>query len=215
MRKYAALGNSSLSIKKAEMVKYLICCLCILQMTTIKAQKKWKPFGGLLLAMNADGYYVGPSFSGGVSHTIGKKKRWVWTPETQFFEKRKKEVFTSSVYESAHFISWSVRSNFNYYTGKKNQQGFCIGIGLGFQYANDKCYTYINGQIAKGPNDHFFELEYGRIMPSINFGYTIPSKYKTQWHFIISGIGPYTEREENSSYTEILSVLSAGFRLVF
>ncbi|MBI5859090.1 MAG: hypothetical protein HZB42_15760 [Sphingobacteriales bacterium] len=197
------------------MKKYLLFFICLSQIAEANAQKEWKPFAGLSIAMNADGYYAGPSFSIGAIHAISKNKRWIWAPEMQFFEKKKKEIYSSSKYESAHFISWSVRSNFNYYTGKKTQRGFFIGIGLGFQYAKDNCYTYVNGQIVKGPDDHFFELKYGRIMPSINFGYSIPSKYKTQWHFIISGIGPYTERGENSSYTEILSVLSSGFRLNF
>jgi hypothetical protein len=197
------------------MKKIIILCLTLMFTTVAYAQKKWEPFVGVLLAVNADAYYFGPSITGGVKHFFGEKKKWELTPEIQFFSKKKKDIINLAEYESARFSSWSIRSNFNYYTGKKGGEGFFIGLGFGFQSANDKCYTYINGEIDKSSGAHFYELSYNRLMPTINFGYSIPSKHKTKWQFLITGIGPYTERNENSSYTEILSVLSSGVRVVF
>jgi hypothetical protein len=179
------------------------------------SQDKWQPFTGLHLSLNSDAYYVGPSFSAGLQHFLDKKKKWSFTPKVHYFQRKIKTQIDAETYENASFLSYSFRSNFNYFTGKKLNKGFFAGAGIGFQFAADECYTYINGEIDKSPGSHYYEFEYRRLMLTINFGYSIVLKKNHSIQFLVSGIGPYTETDMYGSYIEVLSVLNGGMRFIF
>lgn len=196
------------------MKNFILCLIALLPFfSKISAQRKWQPFAGLHLSLNSDGYYVGPSFSAGVQHFLDKTKKWSFTPSVHYFHNEKKTDINPSTFETAKFESFSIRSNFNYHAGKKGK--FIAGAGLGFQFANDECYTYINGEIDKSGATHYYEFEYAKLMFTINFGYSIPFKKNNSIQFLVSGIGPYHESDIYGSYTEILSVLDVGLRFVF
>ena len=193
----------------------ILCLLACSIFLKTSAQNKWQPFAGLHLSLNSDAYYVGPSFSAGVQHFLDKKKKWSFNPEIHYFHKNMKNVLNPTTYETSEFLSYSVRSNFNYFTGKKLNKGFFVGGGIGFQFASDECYTYINEEIDYSPGAHYYEFEYGRVMFTINLGYSLPIKKNHSIQFLVSGIGPYNESDMYGSYTEVLSVLNTGVRFIF
>lgn len=112
------------------------------------SQKNWSPFAGVHISASNNLYYLGPSFSAGVIHPIGKKNKWSWAPEVQYFRQYTTYPGDGTTHEWDKFLSFSVRSNFNYQTGKKNGKGLFIGGGVGFQKAKDECATVVlNGTI--------------------------------------------------------------------
>lgn len=107
--------------------------LSLILIAPLNAQKKWRPFAGLHVSASADLYYLGPSYSAGVIHTIGKKQKWSWVPELTYFYRSSTYEYSSTLSERDRFEAFSLRSTFNYQVGKKANKGLFIGAGIGFQ----------------------------------------------------------------------------------
>lgn len=182
--------------------------------TSANSQKNWKPFAGINVSASSDFYYAGPSFTAGVIHPIGKKKKWNWVPEIQYFKNSSSYSSNGTDIEWDKFISYSIRSNFNYQTGKKTGKGFFAGGGIGFQKASDECYTITQTGSNKEKNVHYDAIRYGAVMVTINAGYTFPLKKNKLIQFSISTIGPQTAKDYLGTYVEAFSLLTTGVRLV-
>jgi hypothetical protein len=193
---------------------YLTVAIYFLCVFSVSSQKDWKPFAGIHISANSDLYYVGPSFSAGVIHPIGKNRKWSWAPEVQYFRQYEKYPLTSTTHSWDKFVSFSLRSNFNYQTGKKSGKGFFIGGGIGFQHGKDECVTVIQNGSIKEENMHYDAVKYNSLMLSFNMGYSFRVKKNKLLHALITTIGPYKARDEYGTYLEIISVLNAGVRLV-
>jgi hypothetical protein len=192
----------------------LIAVIIIFSCLSASSQKNWKPFLGTNISLSADGYYVGPSFSVGVTHSIGKKKKWSWAPEVTYFRRSSTYPYSSTVSEKDKFESFSVRSNFNYQIGKKSGRGFFIGGGIGFQRASDECWTITQNGSIKEVNVHYDAIKYGILTATFNTGYTFPLKKDKSIQVLISAIGPHTAKDYLGTYVEVISVLSIGARIV-
>jgi hypothetical protein len=193
---------------------WLFCCI-LFSVSSVQSQKNWHPFAGLHVSANSDLYYVGPSFSAGVIHPIGKKKKWSWAPELHYFRQYEEYPQTSITHSWDKFVSFSIRSNFNYKANSKTNKGFIIGGGLGFQYGKDECVTVTQTGNIKEENVHYDAINYKSFMLTFNTGYSFLLKKEKSIQVLFSAIGPYKARDEYGSYTEIISVLSLGTRFVF
>lgn len=180
----------------------------------LNAQNKWKPFAGLHVSGSADLYYIGPSYSAGVIHTFGKKQKWSWVPELTYFYRSSTYVYSSTLSERDRFEAFSIRSNFNYHTGKTTSKGIFFGAGLAFQKASDECWTTTDNGISKEENVHYDAIRYGVITGTVNAGYTFRLHKKKLIQFLISATGPITAKDYWGTYVEGISVLSVGGRIV-
>lgn len=207
--------NLHLVSKKTNMKKYLFFFLISSITLQSFSQNKWKPFAGIHISGNSDLYYVGPSFSGGVIHPLGKTKKWNWVPELQYFRKYSKYDEIGNSHSWDRFISFSIRSNFNYQIGKNTSKGIFVGGGLGFQYAKDECATVTQNGTIKEENLHYDAIRYGVVMLTFNAGYNFPLKKNKSLQAIITAIGPHTAKDDLGEYIEIISVLNAGIRIQF
>lgn len=178
------------------------------------SQKSWKPFGGIHVSASNDLYYTGPSFSAGVIHSIGKNKKWSWAPEVQYFRQYTSYPGDGTTHGWDKFLSFSIRSNFNYQTGKKNGKGLFIGGGVGFQKAKDECATVVLNGTIKTENVHFDAIKFGAFMITANAGYTFPLKKNRSLQILVSTIGPQTAKDGLGTYVEAISLMSAGVRVV-
>jgi len=177
-------------------------------------QKNWHPFAGIHISASNDLYYTGPSFSGGVSHPLGRKKKWSWAPEVQYFRQYTTYGGDGTTHSWDKFVSISVRSNFNYHTGKKSAKGFFIGGGAGFQKAKDECATVTQNGAIKEVNVHYDAIRFGAFMFTFNAGYSFPLRKNRSLQAVVSIIGPQTARDELGTYVEAVSLISAGLRVV-
>jgi hypothetical protein len=183
--------------------------------TSTYSQKNWQPFAGLNISLNSDAYYAGPSFSAGITHPIGKKKKWQWAPEVTYFKKSIFYSYSPTESEKDRFLSFSIRSNFNYQTsGKKPGRGFFIGGGIGFQKASDECWTITQTGAVKEVNAHYDAIKYAALMFTFNAGYAFPLMKNKSLQVLTSAIGPYAAKDDYGSYMEVISVLSTGVRIV-
>lgn len=187
----------------------------LLIISATKAQKKWMPFAGLNVSGSADFYYVGPSFSAGVIHTIGKKKKWNWAPELTFFYNSSTYIHSSTLSEKDRFESFSIRSNFNFQAGKHKGQGFFFGGGIGFQKASDECWSITDNGTTKEKNVHYDAIRYGIITGTFNTGYNFKLRKRKSLQVLLSAIGPHTAKDYLGTYIEGISVLSLGTRIVW
>lgn len=196
------------------MKKFFFFSLVFLFSLQSFSQKNWKPFAGLHISSSNDFYYIGPSFSGGAIHPIGKKGKWSWVPEIQYFKKSDRYPINDTDTEWDKFTSFSVRSNFNYQVGKKTGKGFFLGGGFGFQKASDECYTITQTSTTKQKNVHYNAIRYGAVMFTFNAGYSFPLKNNRSIQAILSTIGPQTAKDDLGTYIEVVSLFSAGARIV-
>jgi hypothetical protein len=178
------------------------------------SQTSWRPFAALHISASSDLYYIGPSFSAGVNHVLGKKKKWVWAPEVQYFRQYSVYSGEGATHSWDKFVSVSIRSNFNYQTGKKSGKGFFIGGGIGFQKAKDECATITQNGTIKEENVHFDAIKFGTVMFTFNAGYTFPLKKNRSLQALISTIGPQTAKDYLGTYVEAISLISTGLRIV-
>ncbi len=197
------------------MKKYaLLFIIFLATFSSVNGQKSWRPFAGLHLSSSNDFYYTGPSFSGGVIHTFGKNKKWSWTPEVQYFRQYETYGDNGTSHSWDKFVSFSIRSNFNYTIGKNRGRGTFIGGGFGFQKAKDECGTVTQNGTTKEENIHFDAIKFGAFMLTFNAGYTFPLKKNKSLQAVISIIGPQTAKDYLGTYVEAVSVMSAGVRVV-
>lgn len=194
--------------------KSLLVIIIFTTFSAVNGQKNWKPFAGVHISANSDLYYVGPSFSGGVIHAIGKKKKWNWAPEVQYFRQYETYSDNGPSHSWDKFISFSIRSNFNYKIGKNRGKGIFIGGGFGFQKAKDECATITQNGIIKEENIHFDAIKFGAVMLTFNAGYDFSLKKNKSLQAIISIIGPQTAKDHLGTYIEGISLMSAGIRVV-
>ncbi len=195
---------------KKHLFFFLICFITLQSFS----QNKWKPFAGFNISSSSDLYYVGPSFSGGVIHPIGKKGKWSWAPEIQYFKNSNQYATAGTVSEWDKFESISIRSNFNYTFGKKTGRGFIIGGGAGFQKAKDECVTVTQNGNVKEENVHYDAIKFGTFMLTFNTGYSFPLKKNRSIQTLISIIGPQTAKDYLGTYVEAISVMNIGVRFV-
>ena len=197
------------------MKKYLlISAVTTLSFLTSNSQKNWRPFAGLNISASSDLYYVGPSFSAGVIHDFGKKKKWSWAPEVTYFRKSSTYTYSATLSEKDKFLSYSIRSNFNYRLGNKPGKGFFIGGGFGFQRASDECWTITQNGATKEENAHYDAIRYGNVMFTFNGGYKFSLPKNKSLEVAVSTIGPHTAEDYLGRYIEVISVISTGIRIV-
>lgn len=179
---------------------------------SVIAQKKWKPFAGIHVSGSSDFYYTGPSFSAGVIHSINKK--WSWAPELTYFYKSSTYEHSSTLSERDRFLSFSIRSNFNYTPGKQAGKGLFIGAGIGFQRAKDECWSITDNGTTKEVNAHYDAIRYGIFTATFNTGYTFKLKKDKSLQVLLSAVGPHAAKDYLGTYVEAVSVLSLGTRIV-
>ncbi len=197
------------------MKKIIILPIAIfLLILTVNGQSRWHPFAGVNISANSDLYYVGPSFSAGVIHAIGKNKKWTWAPEVQYFRNYSTYGESSTSHSWDKFISFSVRSNFNYKFGKNPAKGAFLGGGFGFQKAKDECVTVTQNGLIKEENVHYDAIKYGAVMLTFNAGYIFPLKKNKSIQTVISIIGPQTAKDYLGTYVEVVSLMNVGVRVV-
>ena len=192
----------------------LLAVIVFTTFSSVNGQKNWKPFAGVHISASSDLYYIGPSFSGGVIHPFGKNKKWNWAPEIQYFRQYTTYPVSGISHSWDKFVSFSIRSNFNYKIGKTPGKGTFIGGGIGFQKAKDECATVTQNGTIKEENMHFDAIKFGAFMITFNAGYTFPLKKNKSLQAIISTIGPQTAKDHLGTYIEAISVMSAGIRVV-
>jgi hypothetical protein len=178
--------------------------------SSVDGQKNWRPFAGVHISSSNDLYYIGPSFSGGIIHN----KKWAWAPEVQYFRQYTAYPVTATSHSWDKFVSFSLRSNFNYKIGKNPGKGIFIGGGIGFQKAKDECATITQAGTIKEENIHFDAVKFGAVMLTFNAGYTFPLKKNKSLQAIASIIGPQTAKDYLGTYVEGVSLMSAGIRVV-
>jgi len=112
------------------------------------------------------------------------------------------------------FVSFSIRSNFNYKIGKNPAKGVFIGGGFGFQNAKDECVTVTQNGLIKEENVHYDAIKFGAVMLTFNAGYIFPLKKNKSIQTVISIIGPQTAKDYLGTYLEAVSLMNAGVRVV-
>lgn len=171
-------------------------------------QSKWSPFLAVGVSGNSEMFYIGPSFMAGVQKPLGKKQKWHWVPELHFFQKSISEVISSTETEEFQFLSYSIRSNFNYFFGKKKGRGFFAGAGIGYQFASDQSEIIKDNGQQKETIPGEYVYEYNRLMPTFNIGQSFGLNKGRSLKVLLSAIGPYHEKHGGWECTEIISVLS-------
>ncbi len=157
---------------------------------------------------------LGHHFPEALFISFGKNKKWNWAPEIQYFRQYTTYPVSGISHSWDKFVSFSIRSNFNYKIGKTAGKGIFIGGGIGFQKAKDECATVTQNGTIKEENMHFDAIKFGAFMITFNAGYTFPLKKNKSLQAIISTIGPQTAKDHLGTYIEAISVMSAGIRVV-
>jgi hypothetical protein len=175
-----------------------------------RVQKRIQPFIAAYASMDAEGFYFGPSFSGGLVQPLTKKISV--TGFVHYFKARVNDEGDLGAFDKGTFrlISFVVMPELKF--GRKVNKGFFIGAGIAYQlrkqnYASES-FTTIEDK--------------AMFLPAVKLGWRFPlPEAKSYLSFELFGTGPYSYEESynlvsDNSYTmEALTQLSAGFRLVF
>jgi hypothetical protein len=188
-------------------MKSILLILTILLSFTALAQKKWHPYLGVHVSMNADGYYVGPSAQVGVNYRINQKISL--SSYVHYFAKKVAEAYPNGTFQNGNYKSMIVclLVETNFY--RKDNKGIIVAGGLAVHSSIDD-YTA----------SYFYEEHNKRmiLVAAARIGYSLPIK-KRSIVFELNAVGPYVSDTGPAPYfykeIEILTQLSLGMRFIF
>ena len=161
--------------------------------------KKISYTAGLFLSTDAEGFYVAPTIKAELRyHIIGK---FSVAGFGHYFKARFKDGLDNGNFKLSSFGLLP-----QMHLGRKNTKGMYIGLGICYQSLTDK---FSAGSTIIDEKRNYFTAAYvlGHLFNADN--------KKVQFALELFATGPYSESQAMSSYTEILTQISFGGKVVF
>lgn len=183
-------------------MKSLLLILLAAGALPVCAQQKWHPYVGLHASGDAEMYYLGPSFQLGTDYHFNDR-----VGLTAYLHSYRRSITKTDPadYEKGHFYCLTGAVLFELRPSKKAPQGLFLAGGLAVQQVDDEFDS----------NWAYWDEHRTNILPAIRIGYAFPL---LQRHLItaeINATGPYQEQGYQSTYTEIITQLSLGTRIIW
>ncbi len=154
---------------------------------------------GVYASMDAEGFYFAPTVKASVGYRV----------KTKVYIAVFAHCFISGVNNSTETGKFRLTTTGIlpvFHLGKTNTQGMYFGIGLCSQFFKD---NYSSSTIFINEKRNYFTLTYA-------LGYLFESgRHKLKFAAELFATGPYAESDNTSSYTEILTQLSLGCKIIF
>jgi hypothetical protein len=153
----------------------------------------------LYASMDAEGVYFAPTLKASAGYRI--KPKISITAFAHYFR-----AGLNNKNETGAFRLTTTGALGIFHLGKINTQGMYAGIGLCHQFLKD---NYTSSTVVINDKRNYFTAAYG-------LGYLFKSGAgKIKFAVELFATGPYTEKDNMSSYTEILTQLSLGGKVIF
>ena len=154
---------------------------------------------GLFVSTDAEGFYVAPTIKGELRYQIIGKFSVVGFGH--YFKARFKDGLDKGNFK---LLSFGLVPQMH--LGRENRKGMYIGLGICHQSLTDKFNV---GSTVGDEKRNYFTAAFmlGHLFPA--------EKNKVQFALELFTTGPYSESQEMSSYTEILTQLSFGGKIIF
>ncbi|GAB2947791.1 hypothetical protein GCM10027048_10970 [Hymenobacter coalescens] len=167
------------------------------------AQHQLRPYAGLHASGNADMVYVGPSVQIGADYR--PLRRLGLSTYVHYFRRRFDRNFANE-FEEGKFDCLTGAALLELRLGRQpERRGLFVGAGVALQYLKDDYHSYWA---------RVYTLRKHDVLPALRLGYAFPLG-RHQLTAELNATGPYHEGDEYSSYTELLTQLSVGTRLVW
>jgi len=191
-------------------MRIYLAIFCLSGFLVSGAQTKWYPYAGLHGSMDAEGFYVGPSFQVGTDYAV--RKKLALTAYLHYFPKSVKGYYEGG-YEQGRFRCLTLAVMAQKRVFNKGERGWFVAGGMAFQHAKDD-YVYDDPYNNDDWEDHSNRF---LVTGAFRFGYNFPLKNMAM-AFEINGTGPYISKVGPAPYynqsIEILTQLSLGFRIM-
>lgn len=186
-------------------MKAILLTIVLLSSLFSFAQRRWKPYSGLYVSMDAAGYYVGPSFQLGTDYRL--KKQLALSFYLHYFPEGTDIKYDDGSFEKGKYRSTTMALLLQKHVSKNENKGWFLAAGMAFQRSTDDYKT-----------DLFEEhLNRSIVIAAIRFGYAFPLKKNTLL-VELNGTGPYIGKTGPAPYyeklIEVLTQLSLGLRWV-
>ncbi|RTQ47760.1 hypothetical protein EJV47_17725 [Hymenobacter gummosus] len=167
------------------------------------AQHKLRPYLGLHASGNADMTYVGPSGQLGADYY--PLRRLGLSAYAHYFRRRFDRNFNNE-FEEDKFDCLTGAVLLELRLGRQpERRGFFAGAGVALQYLKDDYHSYWA---------RIYTLRKRDVLPAFRLGYAFPLG-RHQLTAELNATGPYSETRPTSHYTESITQLSLGTRLVW
>ncbi|MGY2131970.1 hypothetical protein ACW9KT_07065 [Hymenobacter sp. HD11105] len=183
-------------------MKLLLFLLLTVGVVPVIAQQKWRPYAGIHASGDAEMYYLGPSFQLGTDYYFNDRLGL-----TGYVHSYRRGITNTDPadYEKGHFHCLTGAVLFELRPGKKALQGLFLAGGLAVQQVDsefDSSWAY-------------WDERRTNVLPVIRIGYAFPLLQRHLITVEINATGPYQERKYLSTYTEIITQLSLGTRIIW
>ncbi|UYZ59558.1 hypothetical protein [Hymenobacter latericus] len=169
---------------------------------TGQAQHKLRPYAGLHASGDAQMYYLGPSGQLGAdyrfNHVLGA------TAYVHYF-RRKIDRASGASFEDGRFDCRTVALLAQVHLGAKPERGLFAAAGVAAQRLEDEYRADWTGG---------WHTVRRNVLPAFRLGYAFPVG-PHQLTAELNATGPYQERDAYGTYTELITQLSLGTRLVW
>lgn len=154
---------------------------------------------GLFVSTDAEGFYVAPTIKAELRYHIISK--FSVAGFGHYFKARFKDGLDNGNFK---LLSFGLLPQMH--LGRKNSKGMYIGLGICYQSLTDK---FNGGSIVIDEKRNYFTAAYvlGHLFHA--------DKNKVQFALELFATGPYSESQTMSSYTEILTQISIGGKVIF
>jgi hypothetical protein len=180
-----------------------VLCALLLLSGAAAAQHKLRPYLGLHASGNADMVYVGPSAQLGLDYR--PLRHLGLSAYAHYFRRRFDRNFANE-FEEGKFDCLTGALLLEVRLGRQpERRGFFAGGGLALQYLKDDYHSYWA---------RIYQERKRNVLPALRLGYAFPLG-RHQLTAELNATGPYNEATEYGSYTELITQLSLGTRLVW
>lgn len=163
------------------------------------AHRKFFFDAGLYASMDAEGFYFAPTLKASAGYKIKPK-----ISITAFVHHFRAGLNNQNETGAFRLTTTGILGVFH--LGKMNTHGMYAGIGVCHQFLKD---NYTSGTVVINDKRNYFT-------PAYALGYLFKSGAgKIKFAVELFAAGPYTEGDSMSSYTEILTQLSLGGKIIF
>lgn len=168
-----------------------------------KNLSRWHLYGGLHLSSDAELYYLGPSFQGGVEFNL--KQRLAFSAYIHYFRVGVNNVDNTGLSEKGRIRIFTSALLIQVDAGRGWYKGFFVGAGVALQQYSDRF---------KGVFGSYDDAR-TTVTPAIRIGYIFPAGLNAI-AIEFNGTGPYSYSDGlYGTITEVFTQVSLGGRFIF
>jgi len=183
-------------------MKLLVFLLFAASAQPVCAQQRWHPYVGLHASGDAALYYLGPSLQVGTDYHFNGR-----IGLTGYLHSYRRSLTRTDPmhYEKGHFHSLTGAVLVELRPARKAPRGFQLAAGLAVQQVDsefDSRWAY-------------WDERRTNVLPALRLGYAFPLLQRHLLTAELNATGPYQERGYGYTYTEIITQLSLGTRIIW